>query len=218
MQGDKIIIEAHHASAGKKIVEIILPRILATNRKYTINVAGESGSGKSEIAAAISRALQEEGILSVILQQDDYFLYPPKTNDLTRREDISWVGPQEVHLDLLDSNLESFLDGRPEIKKPLVHYDEDKITNEIIKVKDAKIAIAEGTYTALLKHLNTRTFIDRNYIDTMAHRQKRLRHLSELDDFTTKVLKIENKIIAPHKKLADLIVTQAYDIETQSGS
>lgn len=215
MKGDKIIVEEHHARAAKKIVEIILNDIKELGGKYTLNVAGESGSGKSEIATAIAEELERNGIESLILQQDDYFVYPPKTNDKTRRKDINWVGTREVQLDVLDQNLRDFLDGHSKIEKPLVSYDEDLITGETVSVVDTKVAIADGTYTTLLKNLSIRTFIDRNHIDTKAYREKRLRHKSELDEFTENVLKIEHSIISSHKELANIIITKDYDVESK---
>jgi uridine kinase len=215
MKGDKIFVEEHHTKAAKKILEVILPQIISSNMKYSINVSGESGSGKSEVATALANELENKGIMSVILQQDDYFVYPPKTNDKTRRQDINWVGPQEVHLDILDQNLKDFLNGNSEIEKPLVIYDKDIITKETVNVKNVKVAIADGTYTTLLKNLTTRTFIDRNYIDTRGYREKRRRHKSELDEFTENVLKIEHSIISTHKELADIIITKDYDVEVK---
>ncbi len=215
MRGDKIIIEEHHAKAAKMIVEIISPQITSPARKYSMSVAGESGSGKSEIARAIADELEDKGIMSVILQQDDYYVYPPKTNDKTRRRDIAWVGPQEVHLDVLDQNLRDFLDGQGELEKPLIVYDEDLIIREMVRVENAKVAIAEGTYTSLLENLTTRTFIDRNYFETRVHREKRRRHKSELDEFTEDVLGKEHGIISTHKAFADIIITKKYGIRVK---
>lgn len=212
MQGDTIIIEEHHRSAAKAILPVILPLIQAANGKYTLSVAGESGSGKSETATAIADALAENGIKSLIFQQDDYFVYPPKSNDKARRKDIEWVGSQEVKLDLLDSNLQTFLDGANQIEKPLVIYKDDKIVSETMEVNDAQVAIAEGTYTSLLENLKTRIFIDRNYSDTRAHREKRSRHKSELDPFIDSVLNIEHEIISSHKERANIIINKDYSI------
>ena len=183
MRGDKIIVEAHHRDAAKAILPLILPEIEASKGKYTLAVAGESGSGKSETATAIAELLAGRNMPSVIFQQDDYFVHPPKTNDRVRREDIAWVGPQEVRLDLLDEHLQEFLDGTARIEKPLAIYEEDRITTEIVATADARVAIAEGTYTMLLSHANTKIFIARNYLDTRAHREKRRRDTSELDPF-----------------------------------
>ena len=53
-----------------------------------------------------------------IIQQDDYFVYPPLTNLKMRQKDIGWVGTSEVKLELLDQNLADILAGKDEIKKP----------------------------------------------------------------------------------------------------
>ena len=212
MRGDTIIVEAHHRQAAEVIVPHILPEIEVSSGKYTITVAGESGSGKSETATAIADALSEHGILSVIFQQDDYFVYPPKTNDATRRKDISWVGTQEVRLDLLDEHLQSFRDGTDSLEKPLVEYEADTITVEDMALGQARVAIAEGTYTTALENVDIHIFIDRSFEETRAHREKRNRDASELDSFTEGVLKIEHDIISAQKPRAKIIIGADYGV------
>ncbi len=216
MRGDSIVVEEHHVKAAAGIVEIVLPLIERHSGKYTITIAGESGSGKSETATALAEALEAAGKSCLIFQQDDYFVYPPKTNDRTRRGDIAWVGPQEVHLDLLDGHLKAFRDGAPVIDKPLVIYEEDSITSERLDLGGAEVAIAEGTYTTLLSNVDSRVFIDRNYEDTRAHRNKRKRNAAELDPFIDKVLTIEHGIISAHKALAQIIVDNDYSVRLKS--
>lgn len=211
MKGDSIIVEAHHVKAAQGAATIMLPEIKKMKGKYTISVAGESGSGKSEIATALADELRAQGISSVIFQQDDYFVYPPKTNDASRRKDISWVGPQEVKLDLLDQHLRDFIDGKDYISKPLVSYEKDSVQDETFEVGNAAVAIAEGTYTTLLQNVYCRIFIDRDYRDTRKHREKRIRHASELDPFIDKVLAIEHGIISEHKAKASIIVNKDYE-------
>jgi len=213
MQGDVIIVEAHHARAGKETVRLLLPDIRATAGKYALSVAGESGSGKSETATAIANALEEESMASVILQQDDYYVYPPKTNDATRRKDPDWLGPKEVRLDVLEASVRDILDGKVTIQKPLINYEQDCITTETLPVDKARVVITEGTYTSLLKSVHARIFIARNYTDTLAHRQKRQRDKAELDDFTANILIREHDIIAAHRDIADIVITRDYEVE-----
>lgn len=215
MRGDSIVVEEHHVKAASGIVELMLPLIERHPRKYTITIAGESGSGKSETATALAEALEAAGKSCLIFQQDDYFVYPPKTNDRTRRADIAWVGPQEVQLDLLDGHLKAFRDGAPVIEKPLVIYEEDSVTTERLDVGGAQVAIAEGTYTTMLSNVDARVFIDRDYEATRAHRNKRRRNEAELDPFIDKVLAIEHKIISAHKALAQLVVNKDYSVKPQ---
>ena len=212
MQGDTIVIEEHHHRAAISVAARLLPAIQSFDGKYTMSVAGESGAGKSEIAVAIARHLEVAEIPCLVIQQDDYFRYPPKTNDLTRRKDISWSGPQEVRLDLMSAHLEAFIDNEPAVEKPLVIYEEDRIDSETMEMKDARVAIVEGTYTSRLDHLETRVFIDRDYRDTRKHRERRNRHTSELDDFIDRVLVIEHEIISADKEHADIIINRDYSI------
>ena len=211
MKGDVIIVEEHHRHAAEIIVEAIAGEIRQKDGRYTITVAGESGSGKSETAKAIAEALEAREIRAGVLQQDDYFVYPPKTNDATRRKDISWVGPQEVRLDLLDEHLQAALDGTDEVTKPLVIYQEDRITEEVMSLAGMKVVIAEGTYTTLLQNVDKKVFINRNRLETMDARRKRGREAP--DPFIEEVLKIEHAIISQHKELAHVVITRDYEVE-----
>lgn len=212
MKGDTIVVEDHHRRAAEAIVPMLRPILDGSDQRFAMTVAGESGSGKSETATAIADLLAAEKIKSQIFQQDDYFVYPPKSNDRKRRETITWVGPQEVRLDLLDQHLAGFLAGDKTIEKPLVIYEDDTISSEIIEPGNARVAIAEGTYTTLLDQPSVKVFIDRDYRETRAHREKRMRDASELDPFIDQVLTIEHEIISAHKALATIIVASDYSV------
>ena len=216
MRGDTIIVEEYHRWAAAEILPVLLIEIGASNDKYTITVAGESGSGKSETASAIAQALEQNGITSVILQQDDYFVHPPKSNDCVRRQDIAWVGPQEVKLKLLDSHLQAFRDNTDSVDKPLVDYETDCIGEEQLALAQARVAIAEGTYTSLLDNVDTRIFIGRDFEQTRAHREKRKRDAAELDPFIEEVLKIEHDIISAHRARAHIVINADYSVTVPS--
>ena len=210
MRGDKLVIEEQHVNAARQIMKLILPQIVKSRGKFSVAVAGESGSGKSEIAAVLSDLLSEQDIKSIILQQDDYFVYPPKTNAKMRRKDIGHVGISEVRLALLDQNLRDIIQGKSEIDKPLVLFDEDRITEETVKPEEVKVVIIEGTYTTTLKNVHQHIFIDRTYADTRETRKRRARE--EQDEFLEKILEIEHNIISSHKPQADIIVTNDYGV------
>lgn len=211
MRGDIVLVEEHHRRAAGQITERLLDEIRARSRPTTLTVAGESGSGKSETARAIADALGTHGITAAILQQDDYFVHPPRTNDRTRRANICWVGSTEVRLDLLDEHLLAAREGASTLSKPLVIYEEDHITTEEMDLGGARVIIAEGTYTSLLEHADRRVFIARNRLDTMEHRMKRGRE--DFDPFIEQVLEIEHEIISQHQALADVVITKDYDVE-----
>lgn len=206
MKGDILIIDNNHRKSADQIVDFILKDIQKTNDKFVITVGGESGAGKSEIAVSIADKLEEFGIQSYIFGQDDYFKLPPKTNACQREKDISWVGMQEVKLDLLDQNIFDILNGKTMITKPLVNFNADEIGEEKINLAEFNVLIAEGTYTTTLKNVNCRIFIDRNKMDTLESRQKRARE--KQDEFLDRVLTIEHEIISKHKDLADIVISK----------
>jgi uridine kinase len=213
VKGDIICLEEHHKKAAGLIVHYLVEKIKAKPNRYTLTVAGESGSGKSEIGRAIADALDKYGIKSVVLGQDDYFVLPPKVNNAKRREDPEWLGPHvEVNLDVLEQNLKDAVHGAKEITKPLVDYNENTIEEETISLEGVKVVIAEGTYTSLLKHIDTRVFIACNPLETLEHRKKRNRGEEAGDPFIEQVLMAEHKIIAGHKQLADFVITKDYDV------
>lgn len=209
MKGDILITNDNHRQAARGAVDIMLDRIKAADNKVVITVAGESGSGKSEVAACIAELLEPHGLKCFIFQQDDYFVRPPKSNAEARRKDVGLVGMHEVRLDELDRELKMALDGEKRIEKPLVIFDQDRISSEEVDVGECRVLIAEGTYTTALENAHIRIFIDRNRLDTAESRKERSREAQ--DEFLEKILKIEHEIIAPQKEKADIIISKSWE-------
>jgi uridine kinase len=213
MRGDVLVLQEWHRRVAGEIVPRILEAIHRKSTRYTITVAGESGSGKSEIGRALADELEKHGIRSVVLGQDDYFVLPPRSNDLQRRNDPQWLGPHaEVRLDRMEANLVSAIQGASEITKPLVDYHANTIQEETIPLDGIRVLIAEGTYTSLLKHIDTRIFIARSWQDTLQDRRTRSRGKEVGDPFVEQVLSTEHKIIAGHRQLADFVISKDYEV------
>ncbi len=206
MIGDKLVIEQYHTDRASEICDVLIELV---KDKFALTVAGESGAGKSELASEIARLLTARGIKAGILQQDDYFVFPPKTNHEMRRRNVEQVGPYEVKLDFLDANLRSFKREENPIYKPLVIYEEDRITHEEMDTGHLQVLIAEGTYTSLLEFADFRVFIDRDYRETLEDRKRRAR--DKFEPFVVDVLEREHRIIAQHKSLADVVVSSSFD-------
>jgi uridine kinase len=213
MKGDKVVVEDYHLRAAETLVAALCDRVREKPGRFAMSVAGESGSGKSETAVAISQTLAAAGIASIVLGQDDYYVLPPKSNDRKRREDPEWLGPQcELRFDLLQSNLDDARAGASSIVKPSIDYDADAVSTENVTLNGVKVVIFEGTYVSLLKGLDARVFNVRTWHETLEHRVKRNRGSEVGDPFVEATLGIEHRIIAGHRFLADFLITRDYDV------
>jgi uridine kinase len=213
VKGDVIVVDDNHRRIAATIAATIRTRLDARSGRLLVTVAGESGSGKSETAAALAEQLTESGIHSVILGQDDYFALPPRTNDARRRQDPEWLGPHvEVRLDLLQANVDTALAGATSIDKPTIDYPANTVSTETISLDGSQVVIVEGTYVSLLRHVDLRVFIARTRLETLEHRMRRNRGNEVRDPFVEGVLSVEHKIIAGHRHLADFVVTSDYDV------
>ena len=211
MKGDIILVGEEHKEAAELIVDKLFDEISRSGRRYTMTVSGESGSGKSETARALADTLGERDFKVVVLQQDDYYVLPPRSNDNARRANFCWVGTTEVRIDLLDEHLAFAREGANSLVKPLVIYAENMITEETIALDGVEVVIAEGVYTSLCQNVDRRVFIPRNRLETMEHRMRRGRE--EFDSFIEDVLKTEHEIISQHRPMADVVITRDYDVE-----
>jgi uridine kinase len=217
MKGDILIIGEHHQKAAVRLFGYIEPLIRQNApRPFVITIAGESGAGKSEIAAALADILEQNQSRVRIIQQDDFFIYPPRTNARMRESDIGHVGPHEVRLDLLNETIAGIHDGRLILEKPLVIFEEDRIIRETIDLRPYRVIIIEGTYTTLLNGADCRIFIDRDLNDTREDRKKRNRE--KQDEYLEKILEIEHRIISQHKKMANLLITKDFEVENNERS
>lgn len=209
MIGDVINLEQRHLDTAENIYRIIKQNEKHTE-KWTVGICGESGSGKSVTAFALKKILDEKGIRSYVIQMDDYFKLPPKTNHENRLKSIDNVGLQEVQLDLIEQNIKEFKDGKLFIEKPLIHYQDNSIAQEIIDIEDIQVLIIEGTYILSIHEFDFSIFIDRMYKDTYEKRMERNR--DEQSDFIETVLEIEHQIIRRFKEKADIVLGKNYQI------
>ena len=165
---------------------------------------GESGAGKSEIASELAQRLRERGLRAAVLQQDDYFFHPPFTNARLRRASLDHVGVSEVNLVALDTTVRAIQSGTRRVVKPLIIYEEDRITQEVLDVDGAQVVIVDGTYTTLIPSAGLRILVERTYDELQLARRRRGREVQ--DDHLEEVLAIEHRIIAGHREWADVVV------------
>lgn len=211
MKGDILKIKPYHTAAARAVYDLLAGEIKRSPGRFVVAVGGESGAGKSEVAAELARVAEDDGVPALIIQQDDYFILPPKTNARKRREDLAWVGPGEVRLKLLDEHLGLARDAdAKELEKPLSLFEEDELTTEKVPLGGVKLIIVEGTYATSLANVDRGVFIDRDYRRTGEARAERGREGQ--DDFLERVLAREHEFISELKEKADIVINQDYSV------
>ena len=209
MKGDKIVIKEDYYKLAEAVLKSFESKL---DKKLVITIAGESGSGKSVLATTLNMTLANRQIASYLIQQDDFFKLPPRSNHENRLKDITKnVGPVEVHLDKLQAVIEQFRLDKTDIVKPTVNYDLNIIDEEKINIQLTRVLIIEGTYTSLLDHVDVKIFMERTYKETFKDRMERGRE--KFDPFIEQVLEIEHNIIKEHKKYATILVGSDFKIE-----
>jgi uridine kinase len=208
-----------HAHASEIIVSLLMGNVQSKKKVFTITMAGETGSGKTETGKALVKEFERMGFPAILIGLDNYFFLPPQANDAMRKKDPEWLGPhKEVNLHLLDKNLGDARNGAPTITLPHIDYYSNTETMNTINLEKIKVIIAEGTYTSLLRNVDVKIFIDANYKDTLKFRKLRNRGTEVHDPFVEGILETEHKIIAGHKFLADIIITKDYGVVSANHS
>jgi uridine kinase len=151
----------------------------------------------------------------LVIGQDNYFFLPPLANDARRKKDPEWLGPhKEVNMEEMEPNFVDAINGAEAIEISHIDYDTNVESKQIVNLDGVKVLIAEGTYTSLLKHVDTRIFIDEDYKETLIYRKLRNRGNEVNDPFVENILETEHKIIAGHKFLADFVITKDCEVSS----
>ena len=187
---------------------------IATRAHTVIGVAGESGSGKSTTAARLTEALTATGLPTVLINQDNYFVRPPRTNHASRVADLATVGPQEVQLALIEEHLAAFRHGVDRVEAPLVNYPENRFDTQTLHFTGARVLVVEGTYVLNLPSLDVRIFLEATHTDTHERRMARNRDIHE--PIIDTILGIEHTIIARQAALADLLIDRDFHVRRRA--
>lgn len=211
MIGDKIDTNHLNLTAANELlsafdIDLRLP-------KRVIAIAGESGSGKTHMAAAIEKAFEARGQKSMLLHMDDFFKLPPALNHQNRLADLHNVGPKEVDLLRLQSCISEFKNGAQFIKTPLVHYYENQIEEIEQEILNVEVLIIEGTYSFYLEKIDFHLYMSRTFEQTRSLRAQRNRGAESQDPFIEQVLEIEHQLITAKKSKANAWVDFDFNLK-----
>lgn len=188
----------------------LVDQLLATHRldgRLVIGVAGESGSGKSTAATQLAALLNARGIPTAFINQDNYFIRPPRTNHEFRLQDLDSVGPHEVQLALIGEHIAAFRAGAT-VTAPVVNYPENRFDSAMRDFAGLQVLIVEGTYALMLEGLDVRVFLEATHRDTHERRMARNRDIWE--PIIDTILDIEHRLIAPQAERAHWLIDREF--------
>lgn len=205
MIGDKILIQKQHKIKAKKLVPIILS-MYEKGSKYVVTIAGESGTGKTEIAYILRNLLYKEGLRVQIISLDDYYNTNWEDRNQIRSErGLDTVGSSEIRWDWIESVIQKF----KSIQQTNLTRRINKFTRSIEFVTfsnlDVDILLIEGLYTLNIEKADLKILLDGSYKETKTFRIERGKELQS--EFRELVLEKEQEEVAKNKKLADVIVS-----------
>lgn len=178
-------------------------------RPLVIGVAGESGSGKSTAAEQLAQLLNARGVPTAFINQDNYFIRPPRTNHEFRLQDLANVGPHEVQLSLIAEHIAAFRKGAT-VTAPQVNYPANRFDSAARSFAGLQALIVEGTYVLMLDDLDVTVFLQATHRDTHERRMTRNRDIWE--PIIDTILDIEHRLIAPQADRADWLIDREFHL------
>ncbi|MCK9269072.1 MAG: hypothetical protein RBR47_12450 [Bacteroidales bacterium] len=214
MLGDVLLITDKHRAAGKKILDYLLGH---PKEKMVVAISGESGSGKTELAHVIAKALRKEKVFAKPIHTDNFY----NTHPLLRRE---WrikngiqnvVGYNEYQWDAIDAVLRAFRAGEV-VQMPCVDLVTEQVDQLTTDFENIDMLILDGLYAIKASDIDVRVFIDLTYLQTKEKHTKDARGKEVMDEVRWEILGREHQQVSELKHLANLIVTADYDVVEQN--
>ncbi|MBA7616228.1 Uridine kinase [subsurface metagenome] len=206
MLGDILLITEKHDKAAVQIVNRLSE---IESDKMVIAIGGESGSGKSELAHVISRKLKNKGELAKILNIDNYYRVSPRERtEWRKKRGVESIGLSEYNWNLINRNIAEFRESK-EAVLPCIDLLTDQEDRLITNFEGIEYLIVEGLYP-LKADADLKIFIDLTYHDTK--KAQVLRGKEPQNKFRLHVLQREHEVVQSLRPLADLIVTENFDV------
>lgn len=206
MLGDVLLIEDKHRVAGAVVVEEMEK---LGKQRCVIAISGESGSGKSELAHVIARALSKQGIVSKPISTDNFYrVHPQDRTEWRSRNGVEeCVGHDEYNWDEIERVIADFRAGRTSTFPcvDLVTNDIDQLSTDFSRVQ---VLVLEGLYSIKTPDVDLRVFIELTYHETK--KAQAVRGKEPQNDFRMRVLEQEHVMVQSLHDMADIFVGMDY--------
>ncbi len=209
MLGDVLLIEDKHKQAAAQIRDHIRT---GCPPKAIVGISGESGSGKSELAHCLGRALKDSGIPAKLVHSDNYYrILPKERNEWRKARGADSIGLAEYDWDSIHRTLDDFRHGR-KAQMPCIDLITDQVDTLATDFSEIDLLVLDGLYAIAAENLDLRVFIDLTYHETK--KAQLLRGKEKVNQWRMTVLEQEHRAIRPLREKADLIVTGSYTVKT----
>lgn len=209
MLGDVLLIEEKHREAGEIIVQEILKR---KKDKFTVAISGESGTGKTELAHVIAKAMRAHGVFAKPMHIDNYYRILPLERTEWRLSNgvENVVGYGEYDWDTIYRNIAEFKAGSKSTM-PCVDLVTEQVDSLITDFSNVQMLIIDGLYAMKTDNIDLKIFIDITYHET--GKAQKLRGKEPQNEYRMKVLLQEHEMVKALKPMADILITKDYQVE-----
>lgn len=212
MIGDVLMIKEIHKEAARAIKKRIVVDLQKKDRRYRyiVGIAGESGSGKSELAHTLGKFLKEDRIRVKVLHTDDYYKIQPLLRPEWRRtKGFDKIGINEYDWIKIKKTIRDFKEGQ-ECVMPCIDIIPEQVDKLITDFAKVDLLVVDGLYAIKADGLDLRVFIDLTYQETKIAQIERLKE--DYNEERLDVLEREHQNVITLKPLADLIVNKTYEV------
>jgi len=209
MKGDKKIFLPIHQIKTDYILSLIATDInlVGENSTLVIAIAGESGTGKTEIASLLQESIYKIFHKTVkVLHIDDYYKSHWKRREEIRlKRGIQSVGHKEISWTKLNKVIKRFRERDKQNIVKQIHMFTDTIEYSIVDCRKLNIIIIEGLYALYTKDFNIGIYLEGTRSDTYNFRKLRGKENPD-DKFRNLILVKEAKEVRASRDLADISV------------
>lgn len=202
MLGDKVIVQDIHRAKAR----LILPKVLKfqeKNNRFILAIAGQSGTGKTEIGSVLQELLFDYNIRVKCLHIDDYYLTHWESRN-KQRQKTGVIGKEEINWKKLNKVIRDFKANKKKLYVQRIHKYLNSIEHCISSGRKIDVLLIEGLYAGYC-NADFKVYLDGQISDTYDFRKLRMKENPD-NAFRQKVLEKESACVCQSKNLCDLVI------------
>jgi len=212
MLGDILLINDMHKEAAATICEIVMKDVetKGDRYRYIVGISGESGSGKSELAHSLGKALKEQHIRVKVIHTDNYYKIQPLLREEWRRnKGFDRIGLDEYDWIKIRKTIRDFKEEQ-ECMIPCIDLIPEQVDKLLTDFSKIDLLIVDGLYAINAPDIDLRVFIDLTYHETKINQIIRMKEA--LSDFRMSILEHEHQAVRSLMPMAQLIIDKSYQV------